>query len=177
MITPDARDKFLEAGWLADLDSAARQTLLGLLVERREEAGSALLTQGQANDLISFLIEGEVEVVRQGQRGNREPLTRLAAPTVFGLISFFRPAPPEFTVRALTAVRRLTLDHDAWAVLRRLDARASEQLSLAAVRILADRFEALERRITDELASHPADHPRRTEWAQFRARLFDESHL
>ncbi len=177
MIAPEAAELFLGAPWLADLDSAARRLLLSLLEERTAAAGTVLLRQGEPGDHISFLIAGEVEVVRQGPQGQREVLATLPAPNVFGLVAFFRPRPPDYGVQARTTVRLLALDRDGLAVLRRVDAQASEQLALAAVRILADRIDRLEHRITHELAGRPAGDPRRTEWAHFRARLFDESGL
>ena len=50
--------------------------------------------------------------------------------------------------------------------------RAAEALALAAVRTLAERFELLDKRLSDTLASHSDDHPKVTEWSGFRARIW-----
>ena len=71
----------------------------------------------------------------------------------------------------------LNLDHAAHERLRRIDLRAAEQLAVAAVRVLADHFDLLDHRISAYLAEHPDDHPKATEWSDFRARLFEESNL
>jgi CRP-like cAMP-binding protein len=96
---------------------------------------------------------------------------------MFGLTTFFRSAPPGFTARAATPVLYLTMDRAAHEQLRRENPRTAEQLALAAVHVLADRIEILDRRISDDLAEHPEDHPKVTEWSSFRSRLFEASIL
>lgn len=177
MVSPEASERFLASPWMSGMDSASLQAILNVLVESRAPAGSILLAQGQPNDHIAFLIEGAATVSRVLEGGQAEVLTTLAAPSVFGLTSFFRPQPPDFSVRADAPVWVLTLDHHAHDLLRRKDLLATEQLALAAVRVLADRFDMLDKRISADMAKHPEDHPKATEWAAFRARLFDETSI
>jgi CRP-like cAMP-binding protein len=177
MDSSEASERFMASNWLAEMDSASRQAVLNVLVEHRAEPGTVLLEQGHPNDHIAFLIEGTAKVTRSGGRGIIEALATLNAPSLFGLTSFFRPKPPDFTVRATTPVWFLTLDHQGHDILRRVDPRAAEQLALTAVRILADRLDLLDRRITEDLADHPEDHPKHTEWASFRSRFFDDSSI
>ena len=177
MVSPAASERFLSSPWLAEMDSATLNAVLNVLVESREPAGATLLAQGQPNDHIAFLIEGSATVTRVTEGGRVETLTVLSAPSVFGLTSFFRPQPPGFSVKAASPVWTLTLDHRAHDLLRRADLRAAEGLALAALRVLADRFDLLDQRVTADLAHHPEDHPRATEWAEFRTRLFDESSI
>ncbi len=175
MVSPAASERFLSSPWLSQMDSATLQAILNVLVESREPAGATLLAQGQPNDHIAFLIEGSATVSRVTEGGREETLTVLTAPSVFGLTSFFRPQPPGFSVKADVPVWTLTLDHHAHDLLRRADPKASEGLALAALRVLADRFDLLDKRVTADLANHPEDHHKSTEWASFRTRLFDES--
>jgi CRP/FNR family cyclic AMP-dependent transcriptional regulator len=177
MVSTDAADRFLAAPVLAGIDPAARLALLHVLQEERAPAGAILLRQGEPNDHIAFLIEGTATVYRTGPRGSQETLAHLSAPTIFGLTSFFRPSPPGFSVRATADVWLLNLDQAAHDLLRRVDLRAAEQLAVAVVRVLTDRFDLLDQRITAYLAEHPDDHPKASEWADFRARLFEESNL
>lgn len=177
MVSSAAAERFLAAPWLADVDSAARQELLGVLTEHRAPEGAVLLEQGQPNDHISFLIEGAATVTRTRPDGRSETLTTLTAPSLFGLTSFFRTTPPNFRVRATRAVWYLSLDQEAHAILRRIDPRATEQLALMAVRILADRFDMLDKKISEDLDEHPDNHPKINEWSSFRARLFEESNI
>lgn len=177
MVSTDAAERFMASNWLVEMDAASRQAVLNVLVEQRAEPGAILLEQGHPNDQIAFLIEGSAKVTRTGVRGITEALASLSAPSLFGLTSFFRPRPPDFTVRAVTPVWFLSLDHHAHDLLRRADPRASEQLALTAVRILAERLEMLDRRITEDLAAHPEGDAKATEWASFRSRFFEESSI
>jgi CRP-like cAMP-binding protein len=175
MVSSAAAERFLATPLLADLDSATRQALLNVLVEERAQEGATLLRQGEPNDHIAFLIEGSAIVSRTRPGGRKETLTTLNAPSLFGLTSFFRPTPPGFSVRATSPVWLLTFDHDAHEVLRRVDMHAAEQLAVAALRVMADRFDMLDKRVSEDIEEHPEDHPKVTEWAHFRSRLFEES--
>lgn len=177
MVTPAAEERFLAAPLLAEVDRTARLAVLSVLNERREPAGAGLLEQGKANDHISFLIEGTARVLRNYPDGRVETVATLTAPSVFGETSFFRTTPPIVSVRAETAVWLLTLDHPAHDRLRRESPRAAEELALAAVRVLAERFDLIDHRVSDYLRQHPEGPAKANEWAHFRARLFEESNL
>lgn len=177
MVSTAAAEQFLAAPWLAELDPASRHALLDVLVENRADAGAVVLEQGQYNDHISFLIEGSVAIERAYPDRPVETVARLAAPSVFGESSFFRSVAPIVSARALTPVWFLTLDHPAYDQLRRDDPRTAEQLALAAVRVMAARFDQLDRRVSEYVASRPEGHARATEWSKFRARLFEESNI
>jgi CRP/FNR family transcriptional regulator, cyclic AMP receptor protein len=175
MVSTAAAERFLAAPWLSEVDPASRRAILSVLAEERAPADATLLVQGQANDHISFLIEGSVTVLRTFLDGRVEIVATLVAPSVFGETSFFRPTPPIVSVRANSPVWLLTLDHPSHERLRLENLKAAEELSLAAVRVLAERFDMLDKRISDYMAQHPDGHPRATEWAKFRARLFEDS--
>jgi CRP-like cAMP-binding protein len=157
------------------MEKPSREALLAVLREHHAEAGTSLLERGLPNDHVGFLLEGSLQVTRPNLRLQPEILCNIPAPSMFGLTSFFRPTPPDFTVRALTPVRYLTLDRAAHQRLRRENPQVAEQLAVAAVQILADRLDTLDRRISEDLADHPDDHPKVTEWSAFRARLFEDA--
>ncbi len=175
MVKVDAAERFLTAPLLVDVDPELRRAVLDVLSEYRASSGAVLLEQGHPNDNLSFLIEGNATIERALAGGRKETLAHLTAPSVFGTISFFRPDPPSVTVRATSDVCVLTLDHPAHERLRSANPRAAEALALAAVRTLAERFDILDKRLSDSLAQHGDDHPRATEWSGFRERLFQES--
>jgi CRP/FNR family cyclic AMP-dependent transcriptional regulator len=177
MIAPGAAERFMASNWLSEMDAKARRAVLGVLEEHRAKPGTVLLEPGRPNDRIGFLIEGTVKVTIDAAPGRSEELITIQAPSMFGLTTFFRASPPTFTARATTPVWYLTLDRAAHERLRHENPRAGEQLALAAVHILADRIDVLDRKISDELAEHPDDHPKVTEWSTFRARLLEDSSL
>lgn len=174
MVSDAAAEQFLASPLLHELDSASRKALLNTLVEVRADPGTVLLEQGQPYDHIAFLIEGRATITRE-RNGRNETLSTLNAPVVFGLTTFFRTTPPDFSVRAETPVWLLTFDHHAHALLRRVDLNAAEQLALAALRHLADRFDMLMDRISADMDKQPPNSPKTNEWASFRARLFDDA--
>ncbi len=107
----------------------------------------------------------------------QEILAQLNAPAVFGTTSFFRPTPPTITVRAATDVCVLTMSHPAHEKLRQRDPRTAEALAVAVVRVLAERFDMLDKRVSDFLAQHADDQPKTTEWSRFRAVIRGSEHL
>ena len=175
MINEEAARRFMTAPWLVEVDRDIKLALLNALAEERAKAGAVLLAQGQPNDHLTFLIEGSVELERTFSTGRKDIVTTLTTPAVFGTTSFFQPKPPTVTARAITDVWMLTLHHPAHDRLRRENPRAAEELALAVVRTLSERFDLLDKLFTDYIAHHP-DAPGNTtsEWSRFRASLFEE---
>jgi CRP-like cAMP-binding protein len=175
MVNEEAARRFMAAPWLVEVEREPKLALLNALTEERAAAGTVLLSQGQPNDHLTFIIDGTVELERTFGNGRKEIITTLTAPAVFGTTSFFQPKPPTVTVRARTDVWMLTLHHPAHNALRRDNPRAAEALALAVVRQLSERFDLIDRLFTDYIAQHH-EVPGNTvsEWSRFRARLFDE---
>lgn len=174
MVQAEAAERFLSAPMLADVDPRSRLAVLGSLVEVRRAVGSVLLVQGQPNDHLTFLIGGTAAIERKRGDAPAEILATLTAPSVFGMTTFFRMNSPTFTVRATSEVWLLTLYHPAHDKLRKKDPEAAEELALAALRILCERFDDLDRMYSDYMAHHPDDRSKANEWAGFRSRLFEE---
>jgi CRP-like cAMP-binding protein len=177
MVKADVAEQFLAAPLLAEVDRDSSRALLDYLEEDRAPAGSVLLKQGEPNDHISFLIEGNAVIERSLAGGRKETLANLTAPALFGTTSFFRGTPSTIQVRATSEACVLTMDHPAHDRLRRANPRAAEALALAVVRVLAERFDLLDKRVSDCLAQHADDQPKVTEWSGFRARLFEEPNM
>ncbi len=165
----------MAAPWLSDIDPETKRSISGALVEARAPTGANLLEQGQPNDHLTFLIEGTAEIVRLFGSGRRDVITHLIAPAVFGTTSFFQPKPPTVTVRATSEVWMLSLYHPAHEELRAVDPRAAEALALAVVRALSERFDLIDKLFTDFTAQHADEPAKKSEWAGFRARLFEET--
>ena len=64
MINEEAIRRFMAAPWLAEVEREPKQALLNALAEERAAAGTVLLSQGQPNDHLTFLIDGSVELER-----------------------------------------------------------------------------------------------------------------
>jgi CRP/FNR family transcriptional regulator, cyclic AMP receptor protein len=170
----EAAEQFLSAAWTTGVDVSTCRRILGVLVERRAPKGAILLEQGLANDHLSFLIAGSASIERTRAGGRVETLAALASPSIFGTTSFFTPEAPTFSVRAASDVWLLTLGHRTHDRLRREDPVAAEGLALIVLRVLSVRFSQLDTLFSDYMAGHPDDPVKVTEWARFRARLFEE---
>jgi CRP/FNR family transcriptional regulator, cyclic AMP receptor protein len=177
MIDTQASERFMAAPWLGEVDPDIKLAIFGALVEARAPSGAILLYQDQPNDHLSFLIEGTASIERILGSGRREVITTLAAPAVFGSTSFFRPQPPSVSVRATSDVWLLSLYHPAHEALRAADPRAAESLALAVLRALSERFDLMDKYIVGYLARHSDEPEKRSEWASFRGRMFDEQGL
>lgn len=177
MLEPEAAQRFLTTPLLADTEQQARRDLMNALIEERAPAGSLLLEQGQPNDHLSFLIAGTVTVERTFPDRPKEVLATLAAPSLIGTTSFFRSNPPTATVRASTDVWLLTLYHPAHDRLRAENPKAAEALAVAVIRVLSERFDMLDQRATDLIRQNSDDHPKITEWSDFRSRLFLDTNV
>lgn len=175
MVRAEVAERFMSAPLLADVDPGSRRAVLEALQEERTPAGSVLIEQGQPNDHLTFLISGSATVERKQPDGRVDTIVTMNAPSVFGVTSFFRPNPPTYTVRAITEVWLLTLSHRAHDRLRLETPKAAEALAIAAVRVLTERFDELDRLFTKYMVEHPHDHRKVTELAGFRARLFEEA--
>jgi CRP-like cAMP-binding protein len=175
MINDEAAERFMTAPWLAEVEREPKLALLRALDEQKAVAGTVLLSQGQPNDHLTFLIDGKVDLERIFDNGRKEIVTTLTAPAVFGTTSFFQPKPPTVTARAKTDVWMLTLHHPAHDALRRENPRAAEALALAVVRTISERFDLIDKLFTDYITQHP-DVPGNSvsEWSRFRSRLFEE---
>ncbi len=174
MLSTDQSQRFLAAPLLVEADDESRRAVYRALVEDPAPAGTTLVEQGKPNDRLYFVVEGSVAIERTRADGRTDILATLSGPGVFGTTTFFRPSAPSMTIRATTDLALWTLDHPSHERLRRDDPRAAEALSMAVVRTLSDRFDMLDRRLAELMAEHDDDHPRATEWARFRARLFEE---
>ncbi len=80
-------------------------------------------------------------------------------------------------VRATSDVWMLSLYHPAHEALRREHPRAAEALAVAILRALSERFDLMDRLLTDYFTRKRDGSARTSEWSSFRARLFDESGL
>ena len=177
MVSADAAGRFLSAPWLAEMAEETRQALLAVLEEGRTDAGATLVAEGGSNDRIFFLLEGAVTIARHYPGRGEELVVTLAAPSHFGETSFFQARPSIVQIRATSPAWYLSLSREAHAALRRDHPRAAEEFALAIVRLLADRFDMLDQRVSSFLHEHENDRPRASEWAAFRKRLFEESSL
>ena len=165
---------FLATPLLSGMDEAGRVAVFDVLSEAPVPQGGRLLTQGEPNARLWFVAAGSVAVERTRPGGRVDVLGTLNGPAMYGTTTFFRSSSPSASIRAITPLFAWALDHPGLETLRRDDPRAAQALTLEVIRALSERFDQLDARLAELMAEHADDHPRATEWANFRARLFEE---
>lgn len=174
MTQTSACERFLTLPWLADLNADAKTALLDCMREESAPPGTIFVEQGEPNPLLSFVVEGTVLLTRTYPDGHIERVASLSAPSVFGETAFFTGSPSLVRTKAMSQVLRLVLDHAGHERFRAGNPKAAEMLALAVVRLLADRFDIIDKRVS-ELTRH--DHAKASELARFRTRLFEDATL
>ena len=113
-----------------------------LLAFETFEAGEILLAEGRGNDRISFIVEGRVEVLKDGQS-----LNVLGEGETFGEMEILDVMPAIATIRALTPVELAVLGNRALYRLSREDLRVFAIVVMNLARDLSRRLRRM-----DELA-------------------------
>ncbi len=170
----ESATRFLDAPWLDGVDASTRLAIWKVLEERSEASKVTIFEQDRTNDRLWFVASGSVAVERSKPGGRPEILAELDGPAIYGTTTFFRKSLPTMTIRATSPIQGWTLERSAYDLLRAEDPKAAEALALTVVRVLSERFDQLDRRLTSLMADHQGDHRRVTEWADFRSRLFEE---
>lgn len=133
------KDYSLFGGLLPDEIEAIRP----LMGSASYEAGTAIMREGEPNDRIYFILEGAVEVVKEGV-----PLARLAEGDTFGEMEFLDVMPAIATVRALLPSTVATISNRALHELSKASMRAFAMVVMNLARDLSRRLRRM-----DELAA------------------------
>jgi uncharacterized protein YhbP (UPF0306 family) len=96
-----------------DLPAEEVGLIAGELHKVELDAGSVIARQGAPADKFVIVVEGEIEVSREGEGGGEpERVTTLGPGDFFGEISILVDSPRTATLTALSKVSLLTMDHD-----------------------------------------------------------------
>jgi CRP-like cAMP-binding protein len=85
--------------------------IAGRLQRVEVDAGAVIARQGAPADKFVIVVDGEVEVVREGE-GEPEQIATLAAGDFFGEVAILRDTPRTATLRASSAATLLTMERD-----------------------------------------------------------------
>jgi CRP/FNR family transcriptional regulator, cyclic AMP receptor protein len=109
------------------------------------ESGVAIMSEGEPNDRIHFILEGEVEIVKDGVR-----LARLGEGDTFGEMEFLDVMPAVATVRTLVRSTVATISNRALHELSKASMRAFAMVAMNLARDLSRRL----RRMDDIVAKN-----------------------
>jgi CRP/FNR family transcriptional regulator, cyclic AMP receptor protein len=135
------KDYSLFGGLLPDEIDAIRP----LMGSASYAVGTAILREGEPNDQIYFILEGEVEVEKGGVT-----LARLREGDTFGEMEFLDVMPAAATVRALYPSSVATISNRALHELSKASMRAFAMLVMNLARDLSRRLRRM-----DEMAARP----------------------
>jgi uncharacterized protein YhbP (UPF0306 family) len=97
-----------------DLPRQEVETLAARLGTVHVDAGATIVRQGAPADKFFIIVEGEVEVIREGAGQPANKLAALKQGQFFGEMAILRDSPRTATVRALTPTTLLTMDRDVF---------------------------------------------------------------
>ena len=95
------------------LPSREVDTLAARLDSANVAAGEVVVRQGAPADKFFIIVDGELEVVREGPQGS-EVVASLKRGQFFGEVAILRDMPRTATVRAVTPAVLLTMDRDVF---------------------------------------------------------------
>lgn len=96
-----------------DLPPGDVGAIAGRLGRDEVEAGSTVARQGAPADKFLIVLDGEIEVLREGEgEGEAERMATLGAGDFFGEVAILRDSPRSATLRAATPATLLTMDRD-----------------------------------------------------------------
>jgi CRP/FNR family transcriptional regulator, cyclic AMP receptor protein len=135
-------------GLLPDEIEAIRPLMGGAVYE----AGADILREGEPNDCVHFILEGSVEVLKEGVR-----LATLAEGDTFGEMEFLDVMPAVATVRALTPSTVATISNHALHELSKASMRAFAMVVMNLARDLSRRLRRMDDIVAklDKAPVHP----------------------
>src|SRR5262245_22149158 len=136
-MTPSEASKIVRRVLCRGLSNEQAEQILKAMMPVKAEAGLAVLKEGERGHGLIVLLEGTVEVVKNG---STEVLATFTAPTVLGEISLLTEVPHTASVRAKTACEFSLLTTTQFQRLLRDE-------SLAAYKVIAILAEVLARRL------------------------------
>ena len=136
MIDASALKDYSLFGGLLPEEIEAIRPLLG---SASYEAGTDIMREGEPNDCIHFILEGEVEVEKGGV-----PLARLGEGETFGEMEFLDVMPAAATVRALVSSRVATISNRALHEISKSSMRAFAMVVMNLARDLSRRLRRMD---------------------------------
>ncbi|MDR1908528.1 MAG: cyclic nucleotide-binding domain-containing protein [Spirochaetaceae bacterium] len=110
------------------------------------EPGAVVIAEGQQNDRIHFILEGEVEVSKRGV-----PLTAFREGEVFGEMEVLDIMPAEATITALSPLRVMVLSNRNLRELYRQDIKAFSLVIMNLARDLSRRLRVMNGYYTESI--------------------------
>jgi CRP-like cAMP-binding protein len=135
--------------------------------------GEVILREGKRSQNIWIVTQGDCEVLKRLDDGDETVLATLESPSIFGEMSFFYPAPHSASVRALGEMRVLRIRREQYDLMVQQNNGAALKLAFNLANVLSERLRRMDDWVAQLIHEH-ADDGKKTEWRDFRAKLYGD---
>ena len=118
-------------------------------ISKKIAVGQSLMNEGERPSGLLFLLQGNVEIFKQGGDGQRQSLAKIAAPTLLGEMSLITDRPTSATVVAVTECDCQLLTRAQFQRLIASDSLAAYKLVVVIAGLLAERLGQLDRKVLE----------------------------
>ena len=140
--------------------------------EREEfSEGVRILDEGNSTRYLWIIQSGSCEVRKKLSNGNEQVLTQLSPYSIFGEMSFFKPAPHSASVVALSDVGTVRIPGDAFDKMLKAGAKGAQKVVFNTARIMSDRLRMMDK-WTAEMVESCGSRTKNAEWHDFRSKLY-----
>jgi CRP-like cAMP-binding protein len=167
-MTPSEASKVIRGVLCRGLSYEQTEQILKAMVPVRADAGHAVFKEGERPQGLMVLLEGTVEIVKEGG----ETLATIEAPTVLGEISLLTEGPHTATVRAKTPCEFSLLTATQFHRLLREESLAAYKVITILAEVLARRLLRMDEKFVEVSRKSSSAHVE--ELAAFKQKLFSE---
>jgi CRP-like cAMP-binding protein len=132
-----------------ELNTQQIEQLAQASVNRTVASGQALLNEGDRPSGLVFLLQGQVEILKLGQNGQRQALARIDAPTLLGEMGIITDRPAVATVMAITHCDYQLLTKPQFQRLIASESLAAYKLVVVIAGVLAERLAQIDRKVLE----------------------------
>lgn len=149
------------------------EELLSFAEEEEFAAGVRILDEGNATRYLWIIQSGSCEVRKKLANGNEQSLAQLEPFSIFGEMSFFKPAPHSASVVASSDVSTIRLPGNEFDQMLKKGAKGAQKVVFNTVRIMSDRLRLMDK-WTAEMVETCGSRSKNAEWHDFRSKLYSD---
>ncbi|QDT26022.1 cAMP receptor protein [Gimesia panareensis] len=136
-------------------------------------AGARILDEGNSTRYLWIIQSGNCEVRKQLSNGDEQTLTQLGPLSIFGEMSFFKPAPHSASVVAISNVSIVRIPWQNFDQLLKQGVSGAHKVVYNTVRIMSDRLRTMDQ-WSAEMVESCGSRNKNAEWHEFRSKLYSD---
>ncbi|QDT19496.1 Crp/Fnr family transcriptional regulator [Gimesia chilikensis] len=155
-VTPEEMDELLDQAETEDFPEGVR-----------------ILDEGNSTRYLWIIQRGTCEVRKQLSNGDEQTLTELGPLSIFGEMSFFKPAPHSASVVATSDVSIVRIPWNNFDQLLKAGVSGAQKVVYNTVRIMSDRLRTMDK-WSAEMVESCGTKTKNAEWHEFRSKLYSD---